>query len=392
MTAYSATYDAVVIGARCAGASTGMLLARQGLRVLIADSGVYGSDTLSTHALMRGAVLQLHNWGILDRLVAAGTPAVRTTSFYYGDEVIDIQIKPGDGIDALYAPRRTLLDSLLVDAARSGGAEVMHQTRLVDLIRSSDGRVEGVVLQNSSGEKRRIRGGIVIGADGLKSTVARLTGADAYHTGRHAASTVFGYWAGLDIAGYHWHFRPGVAAGAIPTNGGLTILFVAVPARRFREELATDVSAGFHRLLQACAPGLALAAERGEREGNFRGFPGQPGFVRQCCGPGWALVGDSGYFRDPLIAHGITDALRDAELLSRGVVEGTERSLAGYQANRDELSLNLFRLSDEIASFNWGFDELKEKHISMSKEMGREVDLLIRLHAAGAPAVFNSPY
>lgn len=111
------TFDALVIGARCAGAATAMLMARHGMRVLAVDRGAYGTDTLSTHALMRGGVLQLHRWGLLPRVAALDTPAVRSTLFQYGEEVVDVAIRPADGVDALYAPRRTVLDSMLVDAA-----------------------------------------------------------------------------------------------------------------------------------------------------------------------------------------------------------------------------------------------------------------------------------
>ena len=116
--------DVVVVGARAAGAATAMLLARAGLDVVVVDRGREGSDTLSTHALTRGAVIQLNRWGLLDSIRAAGTPAVRRSTVHLvsGDTVIDIP--PGDGIDALYAPRRTVLDPLLVDAARTAGATV----------------------------------------------------------------------------------------------------------------------------------------------------------------------------------------------------------------------------------------------------------------------------
>ncbi|MCH8254322.1 MAG: FAD-dependent monooxygenase, partial [Gemmatimonadetes bacterium] len=116
-------YDVIIAGARCAGASTAMLLARRGLRVLVIDPTSRGSDTLSTHALMRGGVLQLHRWGLLDAIRAAGTPAIPKTSFHYGEETIEVSIKERDGVDALYAPRRTVLDAVLVDAAVAAGAE-----------------------------------------------------------------------------------------------------------------------------------------------------------------------------------------------------------------------------------------------------------------------------
>src|SRR3954447_8102767 len=106
------SWDVVVVGARVAGAATAMLLARAGLRVLCVDRSRYGSDTLSTHALMRGGVIQLDRWGLLPALEAAGTPAVRRTVFHYGDESYGVSIRPSGGVDALFAPRRTVIDTL----------------------------------------------------------------------------------------------------------------------------------------------------------------------------------------------------------------------------------------------------------------------------------------
>ena len=119
-------YDAVIVGARCAGAATALLLARSGAKVLVVDRQAYGSDTMSTHALMRVAVLQLTRWGLIPVIAAAGTPAIRSTTFHYGSEAIRVAIKSEHGVECLYAPRRTVLDRLLVDAARQAGAEVRH--------------------------------------------------------------------------------------------------------------------------------------------------------------------------------------------------------------------------------------------------------------------------
>src|SRR5262245_38378596 len=119
-------YDAVIVGARCAGAATALLLARAGAKVLVVDRQAYGSDTMSTHARMRGGGLQLKRWGVIPELVAAGTPPIRSTTFHYGDEAIRVDLKPDHGVDRLFAPRRTVLDPLLVDAARDAGAEVRH--------------------------------------------------------------------------------------------------------------------------------------------------------------------------------------------------------------------------------------------------------------------------
>jgi flavin-dependent dehydrogenase len=380
-------YDAVVVGARCAGAATAMLLGRKGLRVLAVDRGQYGTDTLSTHALMRGGVLQLHRWGLLTALEAAGTPIVRSTSFHYGDEEIRIAIKARDGVQGLYAPRRFTLDRLLVDAAREAGAEVVYGWRAADLLRSAEGRVTGVVLEDGSGNFATVVADMVIGADGLRSTVARLAGAEPYRTGRHASGVVYGYFAGLGNDGYHWHYGRETAVGRIPTDQGLTCVYAGTSGRRFHDEVRHDVEAGFSRVLAECAPELAAAIEASPRAGNLRGFPGQPGFLRQSWGRGFALVGDAAYFKDPITAHGITDALRDAELLADAVAAGTEQALARYQEVRDADSMGLFEVSDQIASFEWDLPAVKEMHLALSEEMKREVAAMGERHRAqAAPA------
>ena len=380
-------YDAVVVGARAAGAATAMLLARQGLRVLAVDRGTYGSDTLSTHALMRAGVLQLARWGVLDRIEAEGTPRVGRTVFHYEDEVVDIPIKPRDGVPALFAPRRTVLDRVLVDAAVESGAEVRHRVRLADLVRGADGRVEGAVLEDADGRPLTVGAGLVVGADGLRSAVASLVGAPVTRQGRHAAANIYGYWAGLDVDGYHWHWGRETAAGAIPTNGGEVLVFAGTSRRRFAEEVRGDVPGAYRRVLGDAAPALAARLSAARLVGTLRGFPGHPGHLRRPWGPGWALVGDAAYFKDPITAHGISDALRDAELLARAVARGGERALCEYEAERDALSVPLFDLTDRIASLEWDDAELKALHQSLSDEMKREVAALVGLGgAAGVPA------
>jgi 2-polyprenyl-6-methoxyphenol hydroxylase-like FAD-dependent oxidoreductase len=373
-------YDAVVVGARCAGAATAMLLAREGLRVLVVDRSRYGADTLSTHALMRGAVVQLHHWGVLQPVIESGTPVVRSTSFHYGDEVIRIPLKPRGGIEGLYAPRRSVLDRALVDAARDAGAEVVYGVRLVDLARAGGGRIDGVVIEDGDGRLRTVGAGIVIGADGMRSTVAHLVGARPYRTGRHSTAVVFGYFAGLEDDGYHFCYRPGVSAGVIPTNDGLTCVFASVPSERFRGEIRFDPAAGFERVLAECVPEVAKAVSAGRRAGSLRGAPGQAGYFRQAWGPGWALVGDAGYFKDPLTAHGITDALRDAELLAEAATAGSERALQAYQDTRDATSERFFEITDDIASFAWDLESVKGMHLELSDEMKREVAALNERH------------
>jgi flavin-dependent dehydrogenase len=368
-------YDAIVVGARCAGSATAMLLARAGLKVLVIDRQAYGSDTLSTHALMRGAAMQLARWGLTDQILESGAPAVRRTSFHYGDERIDIDIKPGHGVNALFAPRRTVLDKILVDAARIAGATVQHGAFFEGPLFSS-GRVVGAVVRDAGGVVRDLRASILIGADGRHSMVAESVGAQKYRKSEHCSAAIYGYFGGLNDEGFRWYYRPGVSVGAIPTNDDASCVFASVPTSRFRGELRQGAEPMFDRILMEAAPDFAAEISRATHRGRLRGFPGEHGYFRQSFGPGWALVGDAAYFKDPATAHGITDALRDAELLARAVCEGSERALAHYQEERDVLSADLFRATDEIASFSWDLDRLKVQHQLLNTAMKREVAAL----------------
>ncbi|MCC6409998.1 MAG: FAD-dependent monooxygenase [Planctomycetes bacterium] len=373
-------FDVVVVGARAAGASSALMLARRGLRVMGFDRAAYGTDTLSTHALMRTGVLALRRWGLLDR-ISARTPAIRTTRFLYGDEVLDLAIEPQWGVDALYAPRRTLLDAVLVDAARAAGAVIRHGVRLRSLIRDDDGRVRGVVVEDERGALTELEADLVVGADGVRSTVAERVGASPHRVGRHATAVAYGYFPIPERAsrGYEWGFRRRVGTGVIPTGSGACCVFVAVPQARFDARLAGDFEAGFRALLAEGAPELAASLARLAPLERLRGFRGRVGHLRRCHGPGWALVGDAGYFKDPFTAHGISDALRDAELLARAVTGERPGGLAGYQERRDALSLRFFELTDAIASFDWELPALRQMHQELAKEMSREARALAEL-------------
>ena len=362
-------YDVVIVGGRCAGAATAMLLARRGLRVLAVDRGQYGSDTLSTHALMRGGVLQLHRWGLTQAL--AGVPAVRKITFAYGDHPTEVPIEPRDGVEALFAPRRTLLDRLLVDAAVESGADVKYGAQLLQVLRDRSGRARGVVIDTEESAHRQVTSDLVIGADGLRSAVARLVHAQPYRTCLHASGMVYAHWIGVTAEGYEWYFKPGVSAGVIPTNDA-TCIFAAVPAAAFAETFRSSIAAGYHRLLSEISPELAYRVARAQRVGNFHGFAGQPGFLRQSWGRGWALAGDAGAFCDPLTLHGMTDALRDAELVADAVIAGTDAALAAYQTRRDELARDIFDVTDDIAAFEWNLDTLPPMHDALAAAMCHE--------------------
>lgn len=394
-----AHYDAIVVGARAAGAATAMLLARRGRRVLAVDRAAFGSDTLSTHALMRCGVLLLHRWGVLDRIVAGGAPALRRTVIHAGDDEIEIVLKPGGGIDALYAPRRTLLDPVLATAAAESGADVRFRTTLTGLVREPDGRVTGVRGRDAAGRAFHATAPIVIGADGVRSPVARAVDAPVTSVADHGSACVYAYFdatptnptriaeAGFD--GYHWCYRPGATAGVIPTNGGV-LVWVGMSADRFATEVRPDIEPAFWRLLDDVTPAIAAVVRGLVRTSRFHAHPGITGYLRRPWGPGWALVGDASHFKDPLSAHGLTDALRDAELLARAVDAGLERpdrmveALADYEAARDRLSHELFVTVDRVASYEWDLAEVSELLLTQSRCMQEEVLAIEALDAADA--------
>jgi len=370
--------DAIVVGARCAGAATAMLLARGGARVVLVDKGAYGTDMLSTHALMRGAVLQLDRWGVLPEIVASGTPAIRSTTFCYAESDATVAIEPKHGVDALYAPRRTLLDRLLVDAAFKSGVDVRYGVRVDDVKVDSRGRAIGISAVEG-GTRCDLDADIVIGADGLHSTIARRVRAPRIVEGRHATGVLYGYWEGLSADEYRWWFKPGVSMGSIPTNDGATCVFVSVPSARFRDEVRGNAAAAYTRLIRQISPTFAERLRESVRVEPVRGFGGHRGFIRRSSGPGWALVGDAAYFKDPSTAHGITDAFRDAELLARAIMRGTSAAFAEYEATRLDLSRTLFDVTDEIASLAWTDAEVQSLHRAFSAEMSRELRTLAAL-------------
>jgi 2-polyprenyl-6-methoxyphenol hydroxylase-like FAD-dependent oxidoreductase len=371
-------YDVLIAGARCAGASTAMLLARRGLRVLVVDPLERGTDTLSTHALMRAGVLQLHRWGLLDDVRAAQTPPIRSTTFHYAGERIEVAIKPRDGVDALFAPRRTVLDPILVEAAVAAGAEVVHGQAVVGLLRDGSGRVRGAQVAGRDRAGIDVEADLVIGADGVRSRVARLLPAEIDYAVSHSAAAIYGYWTHVGLDGNHWFYDLGASIGTIPTNHDETCVFVGVPTDVFERERHYGLEDLYHARIRQVSRDLAERIGQGENRGGLRAFAGAPGFLRRSAGPGWALVGDAGYFRDPITAHGITDALRDAEALARAVIEGSASALLAYQAERDALVRNLLDISDRLASFEWDLDEAKQLHLTLSREMSREVDALLR--------------
>jgi flavin-dependent dehydrogenase len=376
-------YDVVVVGGRVAGASTALLLARAGARVALVDRSRAGSDTVSTHALMRAGVLQLSRWGMLDRVLALGTPAIANTLFHYADgRSVRVSIRPSAGVDALYAPRRYLLDRLLIDAAEEAGVEVLRETTLTGLHRDENGRVRGVRAASRSERPIELLASTTVGADGIRSIVADQVQAPVLRHGRHCSAVLYRYIAEPTADGYEWAYGSGAAAGLIPTNGGQTCVFVSTTPERMRELRRTGSEHAFSTLLARAAPTLLDRVLGASQAGRIHGWAGVSGYLRRSWGPGWALVGDAGYFKDPITTHGMTDALRDAELLAREILESEAGALpaalafARYQATRDRLSSGLFEATEKVAAYDWSCEGVQTLLRQVSSAMSDEVDYL----------------
>jgi 2-polyprenyl-6-methoxyphenol hydroxylase-like FAD-dependent oxidoreductase len=384
-------YDAVVVGGRVAGAATALLLAREGLKVAIVERGRPGGDTVSTHAFMRAGVLQLSRWGLLDAIEGAGTPAVRRTVFHHaGREPVTVTIRPRGGVDALYAPRRTVLDRILLDAALEAGAELVRGT-VTEVVRDG-GRVAGVRLIGSGRSGRTLRARHTIGADGIASVVARQVGSEVLRQGRHASALLYRYYDGLPTEGYEWFYAPGTGAGLIPTNAGQTCAFVSTTPDRMHALRRGGTEEAFSTLAHLAGGPLAERTREARPASRLHGWAGHPGYVRRAHGPGWALVGDAGYFKDPITTHGMTDALRDAQLLADAVVANSsgqmieQVAMASYEAARDHLSHQLFDATEAVAAYDWDTPTIQRLLREVSASMSDELDHLNGLLRTGEVA------
>jgi flavin-dependent dehydrogenase len=345
-------YDAIVVGARCAGAPTAMLLARKGRRVLLVDRASFPSDTLSTLWIHPPGVAALHRWGLLDAVRATGCPPITTYSFDFGPFTITGTPHPQHGIATAYAPRRTVLDKILVDAAARAGAEVRERFTVDDIV-MEDGAVVGIRGRGADNRPVLERARVVVGADGRHSRVARAVQPRHYHDRPRLQWAYYTYWSGLPVDGVETVIRPDRGWAAVPTNDGLTLLVVGWP---FAESDAykADIEANYHKTLEL-APEFAMRVRAATREDRFAGGA-VPNFFRTPHGPGWALVGDAGYTKDPITAQGISDAFRDAELCSVALddaLDGTrpyDDAMSTYQRTRDARALPIYEFTTQMAT------------------------------------------
>jgi flavin-dependent dehydrogenase len=345
-------YDVIVVGARCAGSPTAMLLARSGHRVLLVDRATFPSDTLSTHAIHAPGVGALRRWGLLDDVVATGCPPLETYSFDFGFFTIAGTPRACEGISVGYAPRRFLLDKILFDAAADSGAEVQEHFSVDELL-IEDGVVVGIHGHDAGGTARTYRARAVIGADGRQSRVARAVQAQQYLEKPRLQWAYYTYWRDLPVDGFTTVIRPDRGWGAFPTNDGLTLVVVGWP---YAEAAAykADVEGNYLRTLEL-APEFAARVRAATRVELFAGGA-VPNFLRKPYGPGWALVGDAGYTKDPITAQGMSDAFRDAELCAAALDEflrgssSFDDAMSAYQLTRDAQVLPIYEFTAQLAT------------------------------------------
>jgi flavin-dependent dehydrogenase len=332
-------YDVIVVGARCAGASTALLLARRGHRVLMVDRARFPSEIPHGHFIHRHGPRRLARWGLLDRLVASGCPPVSTILTNFGDFPFVAEHVELDGVAWGYGPRRAVLDKLLIDAASEAGAELMEGVAVSSLL-FDDGRVRGIRGSSDTAITARL----TIGADGRHSRVARLVEAPAYEMVPPLMCWYFTYFSDVPQLGFEMHVLPERRViFTHPTNDNLRAIFVGWPVDEFAS-VRSDIEWSFYRALDL-VPDLSQLVRSGRRAERFYGTADLPNHLRKASGPGWALVGDAGSHKDPLQARGIHDALLDAELLAEAAHSGLsgdqslDAALTDYAVRRDEALL-----------------------------------------------------
>ncbi|HET7534070.1 MAG TPA: NAD(P)/FAD-dependent oxidoreductase [Nocardioidaceae bacterium] len=386
-------YDVIVVGARCAGSPTAMLLARMGHEVLVVDRATFPSDTISTHLIHTPGVLTLQRWGLLDRVVATGCPPVDTYAFDFGP--FTLAGSPAiAGAPSAYAPRRTVLDKILVDAAREAGVEVREGFTVEDLV-LRDGRVTGIRGHGRDGRTVTETADVVVGADGRRSLVAEVVRPAQYHEREPLLAAYYTYFSGLPMEGrFETYVLPNRGMAAWPTNDGLTMVIAGWPYAEFHEN-KKDVEGNFFDTV-ALSPAFAERVAAARREERFAGTA-VPGYFRKPYGAGWALVGDAGYNKDFITAQGIQDAFRDAELCVTALHEAFSGSrpfdaaMGDYQAQRDAHVLPMFEFTCELASLEPPPPELQQL-LGACHGNQEAMDEFALLNAgAMSPAEFFSP-
>ncbi|NJO24373.1 MAG: FAD-dependent monooxygenase [Sphingomonadales bacterium] len=389
----TAAFDAIVVGTRCAGAPTAMLLAREGYRVLAVDRATFPSDTVSTHILHPLGVAALSRWGLLDRLTATGCPPMHTYAYDFGP--FTIAGAPGTAeAPVAHCPRRTILDKLLVDAAAQSGVEV-REGFTVEEVLIEDGRAVGIKGHLKDGKSTTERARVVIGADGLRSVVAEAMRSEPYDEKPILLAAYYSYWSGLPMDGRFENYIRDLRGFAVaPTHDDLTMIIVGWPYAEFAE-CKKDIEGNVLKTL-AMAPDFANRVRAGKRETRFVGAA-VPNYFRKPYGPGWALVGDAGYNRDFITGQGMMDAFLDAELCTVALDKALsgkqpfDAAMSVYQCTRDARVKPMYDFTCHLATLEPPPPETQQLFAAVHGNQ-KAMDAFVRMNAGTiSPAEFFAP-
>ena len=347
--------DVIVVGARCAGAATALLLARQGHRVLVIDQDRFPSDMrLSTHLIWHAGIDLLQKWGVLDAVRASRCPPLTEFSLDLGSVVLQGQPAHAS-VGAAFAPKRVVLDQILLEAAVAAGAE-LREGLLFDGLLWDGSRVVGVRMKNPDGSVSVEKARWIVGADGRHSAVASAVGSQPYHAfpKEQGSLNTFAYFSGVSLKGGEFISRPQRLGYAWQTNDDQVLAGIFLPGQQTRMS-RTEVEARFFEELGLTSPSLAARVRAGRREGDWISTSIST-FCREPAGPGWSLVGDAGLTMDPITMAGITNALRDAETLAGALhqglsgAQGLDEAMAGFKGCRDRVSVPFHLFSQDVAA------------------------------------------
>jgi flavin-dependent dehydrogenase len=349
-------YDAIVVGARCAGSPVAMQLARKGYTVLVVDRDAFPSDQImSTHYIHQRGTAKLQEWGLLDAVTVSNCPSLSSVTFDVGPFALKGNPTPVDGVSSAYCPRRYVIDNILVEAAVAAGAE-LRENFTVESLTMDDGRVTGLRGHTRGGTSVTEQARIVIGADGIHSLVAKQVEAPTYNEVPPLTCGYYAYFSGMPARyGARTFARDYRFVVSFPTNDGLTCVAVQWTKEEFHQ-FRSDIEGNFFATLETHMPEFGEQVRAGKRESRFVGYGELANFVHKPYGPGWALVGDAGYHQDPNTGQGITNAFRDADLLADAIDAGfsgskpIEEALSGYEQQRNEAGMPYYDFTMKLAS------------------------------------------
>ncbi|MGW1993900.1 NAD(P)/FAD-dependent oxidoreductase [Embleya sp. NPDC001921] len=339
-------YDVIVIGARCAGSPAAMLFAQQGYRVLLLEKARFPQDTLSSHYIHQPGVALLGRWGLLDKLRDTGCTPINQESYQGPGVRLDGFSLPVDGYRTTYAPRRFVLDPILADGAVAAGVEFRESCAVTDLVFEDD-RVVGVRYSTPGGAEATDRARLVVGADGMRSLVARKVGAPNVVEHPRMSCVYYSYWAGVP-AGFELYERPGRWIATLPTNDDLTLIMTYFPQDEFTK-VRTAVEPAYLEAVRSTSPELSERMSAGKRVEQMYGTGHQENYFRKAYGPGWVLLGDAVHHKDSITARGITDAFIQAQSLTDRIGErlhdetALKAALRRYENDLTDNFLNLYQ-------------------------------------------------